>query len=129
MGKSKKLLSWLLVALVCVNLLAVTALAATAVKGPLTLTLTTSREAYAADEQVDMLLTAANSGDAALKELHLEIKIPQGYHLCADSAATLELDTLLPGDSAILAPAMEADKPVTPEPSNPTEPELSLIHI
>ncbi len=94
----RKILSFVLIAALCLGLMTTVAFAAEAEKDGLKLTLTTDKASYTADEQIHATLKVENTSDAPLSALAMTLTAPEGLRLSVGSA-TKNLEALAAGAS------------------------------
>ncbi len=109
--KTSKLVSLLLVVVLCLSVLAVSAFAATTEGEGLKLTLTTDKAEYTAADKITATLKVENTSDAALSNLNLAIAAPTGYG--AENTASKTVESLAAGASEELAVTFSAKAPNT----------------
>ena len=102
MKKLNRIIVTLLIAMLCVGVLLVPAMAATATNDCLEATLTTDKEVYAQDEQITATLVVKNTSDKTLENVSLKTAIPTGFAVAADSKDNLQAAQLAAGESLTL---------------------------
>lgn len=110
MKKINKLIVTLLIAMLCVGVLLVPAMAATATNDCLEVTLTTDKEAYAQDEQITATLVVKNISDKTLENVSLKTSIPNGFVVSGESKDNTQVAELKAGESVTLTVVYVCDK-------------------
>ena len=102
MKKLNRIIVTLLIAMLCVGVLLVPAMAATATNDCLEATLTTDKEGYAQDEQITATLVGKNTSDKTLENVSLKTAIPAGFAVVGEGKDNLQVAQLKAGESATL---------------------------
>ena len=76
----------------------------------LTIDLVTDQESYSETDPITATLSVLNTSSAERYGISMEVAVPEGYHLDADSIAKLEEITLLPDESKSLAVKLIPDE-------------------
>lgn len=111
MKKVNKLIVTLLIAVLCVSVILVPAMAASVTDSNLEVTLTTDKDVYTQDEQITATLVVKNIGDKTLENVSLATSLPEGFSLSADSANSTQIAELKAGESTTLTVIYTCDKP------------------
>lgn len=95
--------------------------AATQTQDGLTVSLTTDKENYAQDEDIQVILSVTNEGNDPVSNISLENIIPEGYDISDGSSQEMQLDMLETGETVnletVYSPSLEEDT----EPTEDTE--------
>lgn len=127
MKTMKKLLTVLMVLLLCTTAFTVPAFAATTTQDGLEVTLSTDKNAYAKSEAIITELTVKNTGSTAVTDLSLETLIPAGYALTQNSASTMQVSALEAGESVTLKLTMMSEDVLNSNPGTDDIPVFWLI--
>lgn len=95
----KKFLSFLVMLMLCVGVMATPVLAASVSQDGLEITLTTNKERYSKGESIMATLTVKNTNDFAVKNVSLKNVVPEGYELEEGSNAIKQVKSLGAGET------------------------------
>lgn len=111
MKRLHRILSLLLLTLLCTALLAMPAAASSTFMEyeGLEVTVEMDKEEYDTGEPITATITVKNTSDQIITIANLEQLIPEGYRLAADSQASAQNIELLPGRTTVLAVTFEGD--------------------
>ncbi len=118
MNGIRRLISVLLVAVLCAAVVVMPAAAAEVTQDGLKIVLTTDAETYKDDGRIIVTVTATNTNSYPMTNVVLTVQIPAGYRLAQGSAASKTIPTLAAGASDSLRAVVE---PI----SQPTEPSIN----
>ena len=118
----------ILTVLLLVVSLALPAYAQEVVQDDLVISLTADKTEYASNEPVTLTLTVTNRGMEPVRELDLELLIPQGYKLAGEAAA---LPTVLEAEETATLTLVYQPEVTEPEATEPevTEPEVTEAEV
>lgn len=106
-GGQRFFVPFLSAVLLCIGMIALPASAETVQQDSLEVTLTTDREEYAAEEQIETALSVTNTGDTDVSSVTMETLVPDGYVAADGMETTMEADTLGAGETLTLSVTLE----------------------
>lgn len=127
MKAMKKLLTVLMVLLLCTAAFTIPAFAATTTQDGLEVTLSTDKDAYAKSEAIITELTVKNTGSDAVTDLSLETLIPVGYAVTQSSASSMQVSVLEAGESVTLKLTLMSEDVLNTNPGTDDVPVFWLI--
>lgn len=119
MKKTSKILALVLTVILCMSMLAISALAQTAEQDGLEITLSTDKASYAHGEQIVISLEAKNTSENAFNNVVLKIGTLDGFTIASGSTEKT-LTTLAAGASDSVNVAFQIPAATTPDPTPDT---------
>lgn len=98
----RKLSAILLAVMLCVGMINIPVFAATSTQDGLEVTLTTDKESYSQNDQIEATLTVKNTNSVAVSNVSLENVVPEGYKLAEGTEATKQIESLRAGKTVSL---------------------------
>ena len=121
MKKKRGIQSFLILLMAICMVVPFSVKAATQTQDGLTVSLTTDKENYAQDEDIQVILSVTNEGNDPVSNISLENIIPEGYEISDGSSQEMQLDMLEIGETVnletVYSPSLEEDT----EPTEDTE--------